>query len=93
MAHFVYIISNPLEIYYKGYTTNLLQRLDFHNTNKGNYTKNKGPWKLILYKSFDSKSEALSIEKMLKRQNHKYLNWLIESDRNELLPSKDYGQV
>jgi putative endonuclease len=84
MKHFVYIISNPKNIYYKGYSTNLEQRLSFHNDNKGNYTKNKGPWKFLFYTSFISKSEALKFEKMLKKQNHKYLDWLIDSDRNLL---------
>jgi putative endonuclease len=85
MNHFVYIIINPDGILYKGYTTNINQRIEYHNTGKSQYTKNKGPWKVVFIKSFEVKSEALKYEKMLKRQNHKYLNWLLDSDKNELL--------
>lgn len=82
--YYVYIVKNSDEIYYKGYTQTPLKRLEEHNAGKSFYTKNKGPWQLIFLISFNSKSEALSFEKMLKRQHHKYLNWLINSERNEL---------
>ena len=80
----VYMISNPKGIYYKGFTTDVNRRLEEHNSPLGKYTSDKGPWKLIFIKSFQVKSEALKYEKMLKRQNHTYLDWLIESDKNEL---------
>lgn len=80
----VYIISNKEGLYYKGFTTNLAQRLEAHNLGLSNYTAGKGPWDLIFIKSFEDKSEALKFEKMLKRQNKKYLDWLIQSDKNEL---------
>ena len=80
----VYIISNPNGIYYKGFTTDINRRLDEHNSPLGKYTSNKGPWKLIYIRKFQNKSEALKYEKMLKRQNHIYLDWLIKSDKNEL---------
>lgn len=80
----VYIISNPDGIYYKGYTTNIVRRLEEHNSPLGKYTSERGPWILIFAKLFEAKSETLKYEKMLKRQNHKYLDWLIASDKNEL---------
>ena len=80
----VYIISNPQGIYYKGFTTDMERRLVEHNSPLGKYTSDKGPWKLIFIKFFQIKSEALKYEKMLKRQNHKYLDWLISSDKNEV---------
>jgi putative endonuclease len=82
--YYVYIIKNSDDIYYKGYTQTPLKRLEEHNSGKSFYTKNKGPWQLIFLISFKLKSEALAFEKMLKRQHHKYLNWLINSERNEL---------
>jgi len=84
MTHLVYIIRNPNNIFYKGYSTNIEKRLNYHNSNKSNFTKNKGPWELIFIKQFELKSEALKFEKMLKRQNYNYLNWLIKSEKNEL---------
>ena len=84
VKHYVYIIVNSNNLYYKGYSVNPEQRLIYHNANKSSYTKNKGPWSFIFIKSFDKKTEALRFEKMIKRQNHKYLDWLIKSDKNEL---------
>lgn len=80
----VYIICNPQKIYYKGFTSDVLRRLDEHNSSLGKYTSEKGPWILVFQHSFISKSEALKYERMLKRQNHKYLDWLIASDKNEI---------
>ena len=81
---YVYIIKNSNNILYKGYTSDIAKRIEYHNTGKSEFTKGKGPWKLVFIKSFDDKTETLKFEKMLKRQNHKYLNWLIQSDKNQL---------
>jgi putative endonuclease len=79
----VYIICNPQKIYYKGFTSDVLRRLEEHNSSIGKYTSEKGPWTLVFKHSFISKSDALKYERMLKRQNHKYLDWLIASEKNE----------
>ena len=80
----VYIIRNPQKIYYKGFTSDVLRRLEEHNSSIGKYTSEKGPWTLVFKHSFISKSDALKYERMLKRQNHKYLDWLIASEKNEI---------
>jgi putative endonuclease len=80
----VYIISNSDNIYYKGYTSDISRRLEQHNSPLGKYTSERGPWALVFKLSFDNKSDALKFEKMLKRQNHNYLDWLIASHKNEL---------
>jgi putative endonuclease len=80
----VYIISNSDNIYYKGYTSDISRRLEQHNSLLGKYTSERGPWALVFKLSFHNKSDALKFEKMLKRQNHKYLDWLIASHKNEL---------
>ena len=80
----VYIICNPQKIYYKGFTSDVLRRLEEHNSSIGKYTSEKGPWTLVFKHSFISKSDALKYERMLKRQNHKYLDWLIASEKNEI---------
>jgi putative endonuclease len=80
----VYIICNPQKIYYKGFTGDVLRRLEEHNSSVGKYTSEKGPWTLVFKHSFISKSDALKYERMLKRQNHKYLDWLIASEKNEI---------
>ena len=80
----VYIICNPQKIYYKGFTSDVLRRLEEHNSSIGKYTSEKGPWTLVFKHSFISKSDALKYERMLKRQNHNYLDWLIASEKNEI---------
>ena len=80
----VYIICNPQKVYYKGFTSDVLRRLEEHNSSIGKYTSEKGPWTLVFKHSFISKSDALKYERMLKRQNHKYLDWLISSEKNEI---------
>ena len=80
----VYIIKNQEGIYYKGYTTDINQRLEKHHSAVGKYTSARGPWTLVFKRSFESKTEALKYEIMLKRQNHRYLDWLIASDKNQL---------
>jgi putative endonuclease len=79
-----YIICNPQKIYYKGFTSDVLRRLEEHNSSIGKYTSEKGPWTLVFKHSFILKSDALKYERMLKRQNHNYLDWLIASEKNEI---------
>jgi len=43
----VYIICNPQKIYYKGFTSDVLRRLEEHNSSIGKYTSEKGPWTLV----------------------------------------------
>lgn len=66
--HYVYIIKSikyPEKIY-SGYTTNLKQRLETHNSGGSIYTAALRPWKLVLYLVFENKSKALEFEKYLK---------------------------
>lgn len=62
------------------------KRLEFHNTDKSKYTSGKGPWVLVYQEEYETRSEAMKREKQLKRQNRKYLEWLInggsEAERN-----------
>ena len=87
MSYIVYIIySLKCDVYYKGHTENIKQRLESHNTDKSKYTSGKGPWELVYHEVFVTRSEAIKREKQLKRQNRKYLEWLIngvkEGERN-----------
>ena len=85
MSFKVYIIySVNKDIFYKGMTSDLTKRIDDHNRNLSNYTKNKGPWSLVFYRTFLSKAEALKYERMIKRQNRKYIEWLLSQEFNEL---------
>ena len=51
---------------YKGYTSNLENRLRAHKYKKVKTTSRSGPWKLVYYEVFDNKIDALREEKFLK---------------------------
>jgi predicted GIY-YIG superfamily endonuclease len=52
--------------YYKGYTTNLHNRLKHHNTTNSGHTAKYKPWKLIFYCVFQNQKNATQFEKYLK---------------------------
>jgi putative endonuclease len=88
--HYVYIIQSERDgTFYKGYSTNPLIRIEFHNKGLSTYTKNKTTWKLVAILGFSTKTEALQKEKKLKKYNRSSLNALINSNQNminQLLP-------
>jgi putative endonuclease len=66
--HYVYFLRSikDLSKTYIGYTTNLKQRLERHNSGGSIHTKKYGPWKLVAYIAFDAKEKALAFEKYIK---------------------------
>ena len=60
---------------YVGYTNNLENRLNKHNSNKGAKSTKGYKWLLIYNKKFKSKNEAMSFEYKLK--NNKKLRKII----------------
>ncbi len=81
---YTYIIENNVGIFYKGSTSDFKKRVEQHNAGISTFTKNKGPWKLIFLAPFNSRVEAESLEKRLKRCNKVYLNWLLTQPINIL---------
>ncbi len=75
----VYIIKSISQnLYYIGHTVNLEDRLKRHNENRSNFTRNKGPWELIISHPSKTKSEAYRLEKKLKsfKNSVKAINFL-----------------
>jgi len=70
MTFFVYLIiskSKKEKISYVGYTNNLTNRILLHNNGKGaKFTKGR-KWKLIYYKKYKTKNEAMIEENKLKK--------------------------
>ena len=56
---------------YVGYTNNLENRLNLHNSNKGAKSTKGYKWLLIYSKKFKSKNEAMSYEYKLKNDRTK----------------------
>ena len=66
--YYVYLlISLKSGIFYIGQTENLLQRFLEHNKNRSEFTKHKGPWALLAFKQFPSRSAAMTEEYRLKK--------------------------
>ncbi|HSD14458.1 MAG TPA: GIY-YIG nuclease family protein [Flavobacterium sp.] len=86
---YVYILySAESNIYYKGYTTNLEKRFEQHNSDKSTYTASKGIWKIVYFKAYETKREALIEEKRLKKLNRKSLERLLGQNYNTHLSSR-----
>ena len=70
MTFFVYMIGSKVKnktISYVGYTNNLKNRLNLHNTSKGAKFTRGRKWKLIYYKKYKNKNEAMKNEYKLKK--------------------------
>ena len=69
MRYFVYIIATKVKnktISYVGYTSNLSNRLNDHNSGKGAKFTRGRLWKLIYKEQFKSKNKAISREYYIK---------------------------
>jgi len=66
--YYVYLIKsvNFLDQTYIGFTTNLKERLNVHNSGRSPHTAKYKPWTLRTYIAFPAKSQALEFEKYLK---------------------------
>ena len=76
MKHFVYLIvsfNNKRLISYVGYTNNIKKRLKLHNSSKGAKFTRGRKWKILYKKSYNSKSEAMKKEYLLKKDKKKRL--------------------
>jgi len=52
--------------YYVGHTSDIEARLDRHNSGKVTATKNKGPWLVKYFETYETKLEANSRELYIK---------------------------
>ena len=66
--YFIWSVKLP-EQTYVGYTTDIKQRLECHNSGGSIHTAKYKPWKIIVYLGFASKAKAIEFEKYLKSQS------------------------
>lgn len=64
-VYYLKSISFPDKTYI-GFTHNLKQRFEDHNSGKSVYTSQSKPWKLIGFFGFDTENKALKFERHLK---------------------------
>jgi len=69
---FAYILfSKTRSRYYIGQTSNVNKRLERHNKGIIPSTKGEAPWKLILQIEISNRSEAMLLEKKIKKRGAK----------------------
>ncbi len=67
--YFTYILySNSSLKYYCGSTQNLFNRLQEHNTGETKSIKHGIPWNLIGFIEFNTRTEAMKLEKQIKNR-------------------------
>jgi putative endonuclease len=67
MSYFAYILKSDYDgTYYYGSTQNIEERLKDHNKGKSTYTKGRRPWKIHYAEEFQTKAEAMKMEKFFK---------------------------
>lgn len=84
MAYFVYILKCADGTYYTGYTGDLLRRYKQHQSGAipRSYTKSRRPVELVWAGEFETKEEARSNEKRIKRMNTARKETLIQEDES-----------
>lgn len=76
--YFVYILLTEKNTYYCGYTDDLEKRFKAHKDGNGaKYTKANKPIKIVWYKEFFTKSEAMKEEIRIKKMSHNQKEQLI----------------
>jgi len=82
---YVYILKSiSCGKYYVGYTSNLEERLESHNSGLQRWTRNKGPWNMVYSERLVTKREAIIREKQLKnKKSRKSLEILISKINNQ----------
>ena len=78
MAYFVYVIATTREsklTTYVGYTNNLKNRLNLHNTGRGAKFTRGRRWRIIYFEKYATKNEAKSREYYIKK-NRKFRNFI-----------------
>ena len=85
MPH-VYIlksVSQPGQIYI-GFTGDLHQRINYHNSGRWPHTSKFMPWKMVYTEQFDTKAAASKRERQIKGWSRKKKEALVARDVGEL---------
>jgi putative endonuclease len=65
--HYVYIIRSVKDgKYYIGETSDIISRLNYHNSGKQRSTKSRIPFEIVLSEEYMTREEALRREKQIK---------------------------
>ncbi|MFZ0333555.1 MAG: GIY-YIG nuclease family protein [Candidatus Acidiferrales bacterium] len=69
MPFFVYVLESETSgRYYVGQTKSVEERLAYHNANYSLALRNRGPWRLVYFEEYPTRSEAVRRERYIKSQ-------------------------
>ena len=78
MKFYVYTLySASLDIYYKGFSSDVEKRLEYHLNSEHKFTSKAKDWVIVYVKEFAEKTDALREEKRLKKLNRESIERLI----------------
>ena len=70
--HIYILFSENINKYYVGFSSNLEQRVEYHNSDQNSiWTKRGQPWRLEFKQLFETRSEAMAAEKFVKNKKSK----------------------
>ena len=76
--YYVYILySAEIDVYYKGFSTDVAQRLNHHLNGLHKFTSSVRDWRVVYIAPYQTKKEALVAEKRIKRLNRNSILKLI----------------
>ncbi|MBR9919653.1 MAG: GIY-YIG nuclease family protein [Bacteroidetes bacterium] len=86
---YVYVLySEKLQMFYKGQTRDLAERLRYHNEGLERFTRHGVPWRLIWFTLKPNRGEALILENKLKNLSRQRLARFILKYRSGLSPDE-----
>ena len=78
MKFYVYILySASLDVFYKGFSTDVEKRLEYHLNSTNKFTSKAKDWVIVYIQEFSEKTDALLEEKHLKKLNRNSIEKLI----------------
>jgi putative endonuclease len=78
--HFLYIIYSPAkDQYYTGEANNIPERMELHNSHKSvkSLTGAASDWQLKLIHKLNSRKKAVSLQKLIKKEDKEFIEKLI----------------
>jgi putative endonuclease len=80
MSYYVYVLVCEDGTFYTGYTRNVKARFKLHKKGKGaKYVRIHLPEKIVYVEKFDTRSDAIKRERLIKRLTHAEKQKLISS--------------
>ncbi len=86
-VYYLYVLqSESTGRYYVGHTKDLEARVRRHDYGRAQFTKSRGPYKVVYVKKYASRSEAAKREAQIKaKKSRPYIEQLISKNRVDLL--------